>query len=87
MTLVVKQPLSNLFDMSSNVREWCGDWYGDYDSGAQNNPTGPASGSYRVLCGGSWKYDAALARVADRYIYNPDYRFYNIGFRLACSTN
>jgi formylglycine-generating enzyme required for sulfatase activity len=41
-----------LYDMSGNVCEWCNDWWGSYNAGAQTDPTGPSTGSYRVLRGG-----------------------------------
>ncbi len=72
-----------LFDMSGNVHEWCWDWWGSYSSNAQANPSGPASGTYRVLRGGSWFSRANYCRVASRDVFNPYYSgYFNLGFRI-----
>lgn len=72
-----------IYDMSGNVLEWCQDWHDSYNSNAQTNPTGPASGSYRVNRGGVWSGSAEYCRVSCRSIDSPGYRDDSNGLRLA----
>jgi len=71
-----------LHDMHGNVWEWCWDRYGSSLS-AGSDPTGPASGSYRIDRGGSWNVEAQYLRSAYRGIYYPHYRVDDVGFRVA----
>jgi formylglycine-generating enzyme required for sulfatase activity len=73
-----------LYDMHGNVWEWCSDWHADSYANAKNqDPTGPDSGSGRVLRGGCWDDNPPHCRSAYRDGSSPDYRYRYLGFRVA----
>lgn len=72
-----------LYDMHGNVWEWNLDWYSS-SLAYGTDPKGSASGSYRVLRGGSW-YDVASYCTSSGRGYNyPLDTYSHYGFRLAC---
>ncbi|HOZ01418.1 MAG TPA: SUMF1/EgtB/PvdO family nonheme iron enzyme [Candidatus Syntrophosphaera sp.] len=77
------------FDMTGNMAEWCWDWFSSsyYSSSTASNPTGPASGTNRLLRGGDWLAFAGYCRVANRYYDVPYGGNYGGGFRLCRAIN
>jgi len=71
-----------IYDMSGNVWEWCWDILDYYLSGTQTNPKGVDSGSYRVLRGGDWDYDAVTCTVSTRGSNCTTVNGSNVGFRV-----
>ena len=79
-----------IYDMSGNVWEWCQDWFADYTDEPQVNPTGPETGTRRVIRGGSCYNDHSETHcsVYNRAAVEPTKTVYGsfdqpIGIRLA----
>jgi formylglycine-generating enzyme required for sulfatase activity len=72
----------DLYDMHGNVWEWCQDLSLKLTTMSAQDPTGAASGSERVLRGGSWFNNATNARSAFRFDNVSSCRFYHYGFRV-----
>lgn len=71
-----------LYNMHGNVAEWCSDWHTNYTSAEVDNPTGPETGSYKVIRGGSYQNMSQYCRSAARRSSAPGDVTSNEGFRV-----
>ncbi|MCG2661069.1 MAG: SUMF1/EgtB/PvdO family nonheme iron enzyme [Kiritimatiellae bacterium] len=67
-----KQPNAwGLYDMHGNVREWCADWYAEYEPVAVRDPRGMNSGNERVLRSGDFTFSPKNCRSSTRFRAGP----------------
>ena len=73
-----------VYDMCTNVHEWCSDWYSDryYSVSPDRNPRGPESGTRRASRGGSWRHAINVTRCAARSSIPAEFRYADYGFRV-----
>ena len=75
-----------LYDMSGNVFEWCEDhWHDSYHEAPKDGSTwgGDKENVVRVDRGGSWLNSISNCRVSYRNGFDHNYRYINVGFRIA----
>ncbi len=70
-----------VYGIVGNVWHWLSDWHDGQLTGGVN-PQGPAAGSYRVVRGGSWNFDARGLSANYRNLSGHSSRYSDFGFRL-----
>ncbi|MDY0132536.1 MAG: SUMF1/EgtB/PvdO family nonheme iron enzyme [Desulforegulaceae bacterium] len=71
-----------LYDIHGNVMEWCLDFYSEYPKGKVVNPSGPATGKFKVVRGCGWETDINNCRAGNRFTEKQNTSKNNLGFRL-----
>jgi len=72
-----------LYDIYGNVSELVHDWYEKYPENNQIDPSGPPSGSERIVRGGNWFVIPGICNSEHRVGRKPDSRNdADVGFRL-----
>ncbi|ULA62384.1 MAG: FGE-sulfatase domain-containing protein [Nitrospira sp.] len=74
-----------VYDVAGNVWEWVNDWYDAkyYEKSPAKNPTGPETGTKRVLRGSGWQNETPTVRIFTRVDSDPTMRNESTGFRCA----
>jgi formylglycine-generating enzyme required for sulfatase activity len=73
-----------LYNVHGNVWEWTEDCWNDSNAGNPGDGTARSGDcGRRIVRGGSWTNVPAVLRSAFRFTFNPRYRHYGLGFRLA----
>ncbi len=74
-----------LVDTAGNVSEWVSDWYATsyYAESVLENPTGPDSGTHKVVRGDSWLTDLDKIHITNRTMMDPETYNATTGFRCA----
>jgi len=71
-----------IYDMTGNVFEWVWDFYGPYTVNSVLNPSGPASGTERVIRGGSWDVPSDICYVSFRDCFGITFQDTSLGLRV-----
>jgi len=75
-----------VYDVYGNAWEWCSDWMGVYPGGSVTDPQGPASGTRKLVRGGSWFRFPDSCRSGKRATFPPTSISGDIGFRIVLFT-
>lgn len=82
---------AGILNMAGNVQEWVSDWYDPRFYGRPEatitDPTGPVTGTEKVLRGGSWDTVPFYARTIHRRSADPNLPNASIGFRCVEDAN